>query len=271
MSNVPHLVQVNHTVYSLHPVLCVARRDIEPRANFCFITRAELGIRIAFSAVFGLGVVYFALVIRTLWKYGDAMDKTFRAKVDSWATEQTSDKASYRSSHTVPPMVQTPSWGRPSGPPPGFVPWGPIWGAPSGLPPGLMPWGPPPVWGTPSGFPPGFMPSSPPQGPPLSPPVIPPVIPPAFQSYSASTGEDTYFSSSPYRATMPVFSIYSDMPASIHLNLEPSSPQKIMDLRFQSQDGNAMPQSLQSRFSHTSWLKFIEVPHYTCVKAHDPE
>jgi len=43
--------------------------------------RAELGIRIAFSAVFGLGVVYFTLIIRTFWQYGDAIDESLKAKV----------------------------------------------------------------------------------------------------------------------------------------------------------------------------------------------
>jgi len=66
---------------------------------------------------------------------------------------------------------------------------------------------------------------------------------------------------------MPVFSIYSDMPPLVRPNLEPLSPQKVMDLRFQSLDGNVMPHFLQSRLNHTSWWKFIEVPHYTCVNS----
>ena len=115
--------------------------------------RAELGIRIAFSAVFGLGVMYFALMIRTFWQYGDTIDKSFKAQVA-----------------------------------------------------------------------------------PTSNSLIYPGLPPGFFSYAV-----------------------------------PFSPRKIMDLRFQSQDGNVMPQFLQSRFSDTSWWEFIEVPHYTCAKTHDAE
>jgi len=174
--------------------------------TYVLSSRAELGIRIAFSAVFGLGVVYFALVIRTFWQYGDAMDKSFKAKVALWARERTSDKASYRSSYTAVP--------------------------------------------------------------------IPPSSPSAsrsYRSYSPRTGEATFFPSyTPYRATTPVSSIPSTSPL-VRPNLEPFSPQKIMDLRFQSQDGNEMPQSLQGRFSYNSWWKFIEVPHYTCAKTPDTE
>jgi len=178
--------------------------------------RAELGIRIVFSAVVGLGLVYFALVVRTFWQYGDAMDKSLKAKVDLWARE------SY------------PSWS----------PRGPLLGLP-----GSMPWPPSPSsgQGTPSG-------------------------PPTPRSYIARTGDDTPFSSyTPYRAAIPVTLIDPDIPPGILPDLKPFSPQKIMDLRFQSQDGNVMPQFLQSRFNHTPWLKFIEVPHYTCAKTHDIE
>jgi len=135
--------------------------------------RAELGIRITFSVVFGLGVVYFVLVIRTFWQYGDAMDKSLKAKV-----------------------------------------------APT-----------------------------------------PPLNPPTPRTDSASTGEDT------------VSSIYHQpgTPTLVGPNLEPFSPQKIMDLPFQSQDNNVMPQSLQSRFSQSSWWEFIDVPYYTCPKPHDAE
>ena len=170
--------------------------------TYVLSSRAELGIRIAFSGVFALGVVYFALVTRTFWQYGDHLDRSFKAKVASWARERMSDRASHRSSCTVPQMV-------------------------------------------------------------------PPSSPPPPRPYSPSTGEETLFPSyTPYRATTPASSTYHNRPATpprVRPDLEPFSPQKIMDLRFQSQDGNMMPESLQSRFDHNSWWKFIEVPHYTCA------
>ena len=169
---------------------------------------AELGIRIAFSAVFALGVVYFALITRTLWHYGDRLDNNFKKDVASWAREHS--KLSHRPSHTGPPV-----------------------------------------------FPAGRLPP-----------------PRSYRSHSASTGEHTLFPSyTPYRATTPVSSTYSrpDTPPLVRPNLEPFSPQKVMDLRFQNQGGNMMPQSLERRFSHNSWQKFIEVPHYTCAKSHDAE
>jgi len=297
--------------------------------TFVLSPRAELGIRIAFSAVFGLGVVYFALVIKTFWQYGDALDKSFKAKVDLWAKERMSDKASYRSRHT-PPTLWTPplglAWDLPSGPhyPPFGQAWGPhyppfgqAWG-PTHYPPFGQAWGPhyppfgqawgphyPPfgqAWGTPyppfgqawdTPYPPFDTPYPPfgqawgtpyptfgqgwgtPSGPPY--PSFgegwgQPSDPPTPRLYRASTGEDTLFPSyTPNRATLPASSMYSDMPPGVLPDLEPFSPQKIMDLRFQSQDGNEMPQSLQSRFRQTSWWKFIEVPRYTCPKPHDAE
>ncbi|KAG6904979.1 hypothetical protein DXG01_005848 [Tephrocybe rancida] len=44
--------------------------------------RAELGIRIAISAVLGLGVLYFALILNTLRRYGDSMDKNFKRELE---------------------------------------------------------------------------------------------------------------------------------------------------------------------------------------------
>ena len=169
--------------------------------TYVLSSRAELGIRIAFSVVFALGIAYFTLVIKTLWQHGDATD----AEVHSWARERMSHMASYRSSHTVSPTVPTP---------------------------------------------------------PSSQPIR------SYRPYSPSTEEDTSYT--PYRATTPVSSIYHQpgTPPLVCPNLEAFSF-KIMNLRFQSQDGNELPQSLQSKFSHTSWSKFIEVPRYTCVKIHD--
>jgi len=142
--------------------------------------RAEFGIRVAISAVFALGVVYFVLITRAFRQYGDAMDTSFQEKAGMLAKERLSDKTSYRLSYNVPWMVP------------------------------------------------------------------PPLRSPSPRPHSASTGEDTMFPSyASYRAATPVSTTYpqSDnaQPIPVRPHSEPFSPQKIMDLRFQSQDGNEMP------------------------------
>ncbi|KAG5644094.1 hypothetical protein DXG03_009113 [Asterophora parasitica] len=42
---------------------------------------AQLGVRIAISAVLALGVLYFTLILNTLRRYGDSMDKRFKAEL----------------------------------------------------------------------------------------------------------------------------------------------------------------------------------------------
>lgn len=43
-----------------------------------------LGPRVAISAVLGLGVLYFLLILNTFRRYGDVMDKAWRARVAGW-------------------------------------------------------------------------------------------------------------------------------------------------------------------------------------------
>lgn len=68
---------------------------------------AELGIRIAISAILALGVIYFTLILNTLRRYGDAMDKSFKARVDAWAKERYQDYQS-RPHHVWPPAENYP-------------------------------------------------------------------------------------------------------------------------------------------------------------------
>jgi len=49
---------------------------------------AALGPRIAISAVLALGVIYSLLIINTFRRYGDAMDKAWRARVAGWARDK---------------------------------------------------------------------------------------------------------------------------------------------------------------------------------------
>ncbi|KAG6915085.1 hypothetical protein DXG01_013532 [Tephrocybe rancida] len=44
--------------------------------------RAELAIRIAISAILGLGVLHFALILNTLRQYGDSMDRNFKKELE---------------------------------------------------------------------------------------------------------------------------------------------------------------------------------------------
>ncbi|KAF5372322.1 hypothetical protein D9615_009245 [Tricholomella constricta] len=48
---------------------------------------AALGIRIAITAVFTLGIVYFVLIVNTFRRYGDVMDMAWRRRIFELATE----------------------------------------------------------------------------------------------------------------------------------------------------------------------------------------
>ncbi|KAG6914229.1 hypothetical protein DXG01_001667 [Tephrocybe rancida] len=63
--------------------------------------RAELGIRIAISAVLGLGVLYFALILNTLRRYGDSMDKNFKRELEL-TVKQKRQVRSYSSGYSAP-------------------------------------------------------------------------------------------------------------------------------------------------------------------------
>lgn len=49
-----------------------------------------LGPRIAITVVFSLGMLYFILIITTLRRYGDVMDKAWRERVIAWTYERPS-------------------------------------------------------------------------------------------------------------------------------------------------------------------------------------
>lgn len=46
--------------------------------------KVALGLRVAISAVLGLGTLYFLLILNTFRRYGDVMDKTWQATVAGW-------------------------------------------------------------------------------------------------------------------------------------------------------------------------------------------
>lgn len=46
--------------------------------------KTALGPRVAISAVLGLGVLYFLLILNTFRRYGDVMDKAWQARVAGW-------------------------------------------------------------------------------------------------------------------------------------------------------------------------------------------
>jgi hypothetical protein len=50
-------------------------------------SNGELGVRIAITTVFFLGLVYFVLIVNTLQKYGAAMDDKWKQKVMQWVAE----------------------------------------------------------------------------------------------------------------------------------------------------------------------------------------
>ncbi|KAF7309426.1 hypothetical protein MIND_00313400 [Mycena indigotica] len=49
--------------------------------------RAALGLRIALSVVFGLGLLYFALIVKEFHRYGDPLDAAWQRAVQEWARE----------------------------------------------------------------------------------------------------------------------------------------------------------------------------------------
>lgn len=48
---------------------------------------AALGPRIAITALFGLGLIYFLLIVKTFSRYGDSMDRAWRQRMMGWAME----------------------------------------------------------------------------------------------------------------------------------------------------------------------------------------
>lgn len=58
-------------------------------------SRAELVIRIIISVILAIGVLYFILVMNTLRRYGDSMDKQFKKELDRLARERTQGRPSH--------------------------------------------------------------------------------------------------------------------------------------------------------------------------------
>ncbi|KAJ6568353.1 hypothetical protein DFH09DRAFT_918081 [Mycena vulgaris] len=55
--------------------------------NFAISPRASLGLRIGLTVVFSLGLVYFALIVRTFHRYGDPLDREWMRTVNEWTKE----------------------------------------------------------------------------------------------------------------------------------------------------------------------------------------
>ncbi|KAG6831407.1 hypothetical protein H0H87_005228 [Tephrocybe sp. NHM501043] len=66
--------------------------------------RAELAVRIVISAILGLGVLYFALILNTLRRYGDSMDKQFKRDLELMT------KAKRQRSHAYGPGYSNPQY-----------------------------------------------------------------------------------------------------------------------------------------------------------------
>ncbi|KAJ7605342.1 hypothetical protein FB45DRAFT_1144654 [Roridomyces roridus] len=49
--------------------------------------RAALGVRVALTAVFSLGLVYFVLIVETFHRYGDPLDREWMRRVNEWSRE----------------------------------------------------------------------------------------------------------------------------------------------------------------------------------------
>ncbi|RDB30581.1 hypothetical protein Hypma_005923 [Hypsizygus marmoreus] len=67
---------------------------------------AERAIRISISAVLGLGVLYFVLIMNTLRRYGDAMDRSFKARVERWVKEKELEREKWTPHPGAYPMFQ---------------------------------------------------------------------------------------------------------------------------------------------------------------------
>ncbi|KAF8883319.1 hypothetical protein CPB84DRAFT_1850966 [Gymnopilus junonius] len=118
--------------------------------TFNVTNRTIFAVRIAISTVLGLGVIYGWLILSTFRRYGTAMDKTWKKRIDGWIEEkaqiQSSTPYPYSTPYYDPTSYAPQSYPNPY---PGNVqtPWPPPpqglspWAAPTQAPP---PWGPPP-------------------------------------------------------------------------------------------------------------------------------
>ncbi|KAJ6485593.1 hypothetical protein C8R45DRAFT_277008 [Mycena sanguinolenta] len=55
--------------------------------DFAMSPRAALGCRLGLTLVFALGVIYFALIIKTFYQYGDPLDREWTRTVNGWMKE----------------------------------------------------------------------------------------------------------------------------------------------------------------------------------------
>ncbi|KAJ7036527.1 hypothetical protein C8F04DRAFT_953769 [Mycena alexandri] len=58
--------------------------------DFTVSPRVLLGLRIALTVVFSLGIIYFGLIVRTFHRYGDPLDREWMRRVNEWTKEAAS-------------------------------------------------------------------------------------------------------------------------------------------------------------------------------------
>jgi hypothetical protein len=60
---------------------------LDPPSRAPLSPRAALGVRVTITGVFGLGFIYFIMVVGTLRKYGSTMDRQWMERVSEWRKE----------------------------------------------------------------------------------------------------------------------------------------------------------------------------------------
>jgi hypothetical protein len=61
--------------------------SVDDPLGFTVSSRGALGPRIGLTVVFSLGLVYFALIMKTFHRYGDPLDREWMRKVKEWTKE----------------------------------------------------------------------------------------------------------------------------------------------------------------------------------------
>jgi hypothetical protein len=85
----------------------------DDKIGFTASSRDALGPRIGLTVVFSVGLIYFALIVKTFHRYGDPLDREWMRRVKQWTMEGL----------TQAPYVQAPYVQAPYGPQPPFGPY----------------------------------------------------------------------------------------------------------------------------------------------------
>ncbi|KAJ7777189.1 hypothetical protein B0H16DRAFT_1301566 [Mycena metata] len=76
--------------------------------DFAISPRVLLGLRIALTVVFALGIIYFGLIVRTFHRYGDPLDREWMRRVNEWTKEAASVTPYWNQPDTKPPYPRSP-------------------------------------------------------------------------------------------------------------------------------------------------------------------